>query len=278
MKNFILYLIFIMLLVSCERYSEVDLELPFKDKLVAVSFVEEGSNTFQLALTRTTPVQSSMYLQEPNYMTDAAVTLKTPDRSYLLNYNTETKFYETTMPAESFEEGKTYQVSIEQGGETIYGSTAIPGSVTPSVSLVLDSVLESGTYTYLANISCGIKAPGTHYIAFNAFMVYSDSSIVAMLPLNQVAKPVYVLKNGEQATKMFQSAFSSEFVPPVRIEVSVMVCDKAYALYNNTLNGIDLNSSGISFGEPSILDGNMSNRIGVIGSYRYLPSYGVPLK
>ncbi len=267
-----------MLFVSCEKYSEVDLVLPFKNKLVSVSFIEEGTNVFQLALTRTTPVTGSAYLNEPNYIGDAVVTLETPGRSYVLNYDTATKFYEATMPSEFFEEGKTYQVSIAQGGETIQGSTRIPGLVTPFASVVFDSIFEGGTYTYFAKISCGIQNPGTHYISVGALMVYSDSSVVPMIPASVLTKPVSVLKNGEQTTQTFISAFSSEFVPPVRIDVLITVCDEAYALYNNSLNGIDLGSSGIPFGEPYIMYGNMSNKIGTIGAYRYLPLYSVPLK
>lgn len=278
MKKYILYIVSLMLLVSCEKYSEVDLDLPFKNKLVAVSFIEEGSNMFQLALTRTTPVQNTAYLYEPNYITDAEVTLHTPGQSYALTYDTATKVYETTMPAEFFEEGKNYRVSVAQGGETIHGNTHIPGLVTPFASVVLDSVFQYDTYTYFAKISCGITNPGRHNIKLGALMVYSDSSVVPMLQANLVTKPISRLRSGEQTTQTFQSAFSSEFISPVRIDVIIMVCDDVYATYINSLNGVDMSSSGVPFGEPYIMYGNMSNKIGVMGAYRYLPSYSVPLK
>lgn len=277
MKKITAWFLLILLFASCERYDDVNFKLPFKSKLVSVCFIEEGSADIQLALTRTTPVIGNPYPAEPNYVPDATVIMKTPGQSYTLTYDPISRLYETTMP-EQFEEGKTYSIEIAQGNETITGFTQIPPTVTPYASIRLDSVSDNGTYSYLVNITCGIREAGKHNISVHAQMVYEDSSVVPMMAYEILSKPVNRIGEGETITRTFISGFSSEFIRPVRVDVIVMLCDDPYTIYNNNLSGVDWNSSGTPVGEPNITYGTMSNRIGVLGAYRYLPGVSVHLK
>ncbi len=254
-------------LVSCERYEEIEVDAPYKPKVVVSSFLQSKSNMLFVAVTRSQPVFNVEPLSQlentPTYIKDASVTFRQGANSYTLLYDTIQNVYRMDMPTE-IHAGELYELTVTSGNETVQGTTTIPESVNADLKLQFDSTLQwDGTYQYRATIKCTLLDAGKHYILLYPILVYSDST-TNMMYTDGIGK-IMEISGGETVTTTFLSSFSAIGVTSERIEVAIVACDKAFA--KNSTNVLDLFGSNISpFTEPAITYSNMTGGIGVIGS------------
>lgn len=255
------------LFVSCERSEEIEVDAPYKPKVVVSCFLRGQSNVLLVAVTRSQPVfnvePTPGVESTPTYIKDAFVTIQQGLNHYTLTYDTTENLYKMDIPGE-IHAGEQYELTVTSGNDVVKGTTTIPKIVNVSLGLVLDSTVQwDGSYQYRATISCKMLDAGKHYIGLYPILVYSDSSKYMMYA--EAMDRIIEIAEGETTTKKFVPSFSSTDITPVRVEVIIATCDKAYA--KNINRTLDLFGSSISpFIEPAITYSNMSGGIGVIGS------------
>jgi hypothetical protein len=259
----------LMLLTGCERYEDVEIDVPYKPKLVTACFLQAQSSTVLVAVSRSLPVfnnQSKPWGEDNiEYVTNASVVLQRGSTKYYLTYDTAQKLYQADLPV-AVQSGEQYELVVTSGDNTSRGTTIIPGIVNTNSSIKLDSSLQwDGSYLYTATLNATLVDPGKHYVDFMPVIVYVDSSNEMMY--TQDIGVIKELNQGETISRTFKTTQGIVGRYPIRIELIVMNCDEAYA--RNTNRVVDLMSGigGIPFSEPAVTYSNMSNGIGTFGSF-----------
>lgn len=280
MKRGILYILFLLVFAGCERYENIEIDAPYKPKIVTACFLQGLSNEVQVAVTRSQPVfnvePKPGFESAPEYIKDAKVMLQQGFNIYFLDFDSVTNFYQASLPS-TINAGEKYELTITSGNETSKGSTTIPGKVNAAIQMKFDSTLQSdGLYQYQATITCTPTDPGKHYLEFYPILFYADSSMALMDP--GMFTKITELNQGQSVTKTFYSTVSMNGVPPVRLELMIVTGDEGYA--KNSKGVFDI-TGGFGFSpfiDPAITYTNMSGGIGITGSYNPETRYTFNLK
>lgn len=269
MKNisYICVLFLVILLGSCERYDYLDLNIPFKQKIVAVTLLEAGNVDIQVSLTHTFPVYENQNF-DIRLVKDAEVYLQHPRETIQLVYSEDEQMYKGTLTTGPLEEGETWTVFVKGAEESIEGTTTIPVSASPVFTTKLDRVIQYDLPAYRLSISSRFPEGGTHNLKLDVKMIYSDSGVY------QTQTQISRLEGGNASEDVLISMLSSEPDYPVRVEITPFLCDDHYLNYSKLL---EKGNQGIPFSEPVISSGSMSNNLGLAGSYVKLPTQIIPL-
>lgn len=279
MNKIFLFILFIMVLAGCERYDDVDIDIPYKPKIVTYCFLQTSSTEVQVAVARSQPVFNTTPKPgaepEPEYITDATVMLQQNFNIYFLEYDTASKLYQVSLPS-AIKANEHYKLTVTSGSETSTGSTTLPGKVNANVQVKFDSTLQSeGLYQYSATITCTPTDPGKHYIELYPILFYDDSITEPDLMGSTTISKVTELNQGQSVTKTFYSTVSINGVSPARLELMIVNCDEAYAKNTYSIFSSPLFSP---FQDPAITYTNMSGGIGLFGSYNPETRYTFNLK
>lgn len=261
--------IFLLVLSSCERTENIDAEIPFKSKLIVASIINADDSVIRVSVSRTTPYIGAVPRSEFPAMMDARVLISGSAGSINLIFDASEQLYLGTASPSTIKSGETYKIEVWQNNEYVTGSTVIPDSSTSVSSMLYDSLLSSGYTTYRARFRCTNTGAHLSNIYLYPFMVYSDSTRYPMM--FQQADRIRKLAPCEMMEQEYYGIFASEFVYPVRIELMTYVYDPVYTRYLNQVMNMSMSgASGNPFAEPYIQYSNMSNGIGVFGSYRLI--------
>lgn len=252
-----------LMLTSCEKYETIEYDVPFKSKVVAASFLNPDENQIAVWLTRTTKPIGTEMPQEPIIIKDAEVTLMHEGNSYNLVYDNINETYVGDMDTIPFEPGKTYSLLIKTADETVTGTTTIPLPATTESTIKVDSAYNINGLTYFVTFNTKQLSPQTNHIFLYPYMVYDDSSRYAMF--YEGRDKIRALGSGQNFSQTFTSSYTG--ARAIRVELLIFTCDEHYALYQNKSASFNYGSLGMAFGEVSITYSNMSNKIGVFGSY-----------
>lgn len=271
----VLLLFMISVFYSCERFEEVDLELPYEEKAVAACFLNAEEATLTVWLQKTYPVIGVEMPTEPIWIADAQVLLESGSATIPFTYDSNGRFYTADVSSTPLEVGKTYKLSITTAdGKVINGSTTIPNPISTIQTLQFDSLLSYKGSTYSAKFSItNTSNQGSYLLAF-PYLVFADSSRFPFY-FNERDRVVYLEPN-KQITQVYTCPIFGQ--EPVRMELLLYTTDKPYAQYYNKNATIDYASLGIPFAEASVTYSNMSNGIGIIGSYTFSGTQSFPLK
>lgn len=256
-------ILFILLFIGCTREKEVDLKIPFKQKLVSAIFIGEGDSMFTAILTYTTPVFNTPPSQQIVYATKAKAQIKNNGNNYDLFYQEPTSNYESAINAIKVKANETYYLEANDGKEIVTGFTTIPEEGDFDIDLKLDSS-NNDAYFYNAKIKCKLISNQKIAVKLVAIMFYNDSSFSLMS--ENIFLPITELNKGEVLERTLSAVKPNEFTHPVRIECYGVVCNDVYKNYYNATSGINF-SSFLPLGEPNITYSNLSNKIGIIASY-----------
>lgn len=269
-----------MAIAGCERYDDLEVDIPYKPKIVTACFLQGLSDEVQVAVTRSQPVfnvePKPGFEPAPEYIKDATVILHQGFNVYPLHFDSTTNFYYALLPS-TIQAGQKFELTVTTGNETSEGSTIIPGKVNANVQMKFDSTLQyDGLYQYRATVTCTPTDPGKHYLEFYPILYYADSSM-ALMDEGTFAT-ITTLNQGQSVTKTFFSTVSMNGVPPVRLEFMIVNGDEGYA--KNSKSVFDL-TGGFGFSpfiDPAITYTNMTGGIGITGSYNPETRYVFNLK
>jgi hypothetical protein len=282
MNNIISYIILITLFAGCERYDDVEVDVPYKPKIVTSTFLRAQTTLVQVAVTRSLPVfnaeQTSGMESSPEYIKDATVMLQKGSETFFLTYDPDQQIYLFDLPS-PIQAGERYELTVTSKNETSKGSTTIPGKVNIQAQLAFDSILqEDGSYQYLATLSFTLHDKGKHYLDFVPVLVYNDSSSNIDMMYTQGFGTITELTQGETATKVFVSSINAIGMSPQRLDLYVANCDEPYSRNANRsvdlIGGVGL----IPFLDPVTTYSNMSGGIGIMGSFNMETKYTFNLK
>lgn len=253
---------------SCSREDEIDLHVPFKKRLVAEVFIGEGDSVFNAILTHTKPVFGEPNNSMPDYVKDANAYIGKGSEQINLSFNGNfSQYYSDALPYK-IKSGENYYFEASDGNEKVYGSTTIPEKPNLSYSVKLDSSINDA-YFYNATITCTNQSEKSGYIRVMARIIFSDSSYGTMF--ENSFNEIKLLGKNQSIQRKLYSYKPSEFVYPVRIEISGINCDEAYAKYYNNTTPFNFYNI-LPINEPTIAYSNMSNKIGIIASYSSAPT------
>jgi hypothetical protein len=267
-----LFILILMLLVSCERYDDVEVDIPYKPKIVTTCLVQSGSNQLQVAVTLSQPVFNRETTpgaeNSPTYITDAIVTIQQGSNTYTLVYDENENLYLFDLPSPILA-GQAYDLTVTAGDKQSTGFTTIPSKANTHTTLQFDSVLlYDETYQYIARASTKLLDPGKQYLDFYPVIVYSDSSRSLMYTEGGTTTTLTEVKQGQTVHKTFlPQEIKDPGIYPERLELIVVNCDEGYGKnilsITNLFGGISLSP----FSDPAITYSNMKGGIGIIGSY-----------
>jgi hypothetical protein len=184
--------------------------------------------------------------------------------------------YVATLP-NAIQTGEVYSITVTSGSTESKGSTTIPGKVSTNTHIQFDSILQyDDTYQYRVVMTTKLLEAGKHYLDFFPVLVYEDSTRDLMYA--EGISTISELNQGQTVTKTFVSSFSSFGAAPIRVDLTVVNCDEGYG--KSTLRILDL-FGGINlspFTDPGITYSNMTNGIGIIGSYNPETQYSFDLR
>jgi hypothetical protein len=276
-KHIIPFLILFVLMASCERYEDADIDLPYKNKLVAVTFLEEGSDSISLILTRTQPVFESPLLPS-EAITDADVYIRTSRETLKLSFNEQISQYTGKLHAGVLLAGETCRISILQNNEEVTGSTVIPVDVTSVISVKSGKTVENGYYLDVYDVKYKIQEPGTYNVLLHASVVYSDSSVVPLIvQTGDLSTNIQKITSGIEMQMRFRSLITSNDIHPVRLEIIPQLCNDDYTNYHLSISSDLSLGLGTTGSEAVLIYSNMSNRIGITAAYNILPAISVDL-
>ncbi len=269
MKKLSQYLfICLVLLSSCSREDEIDLHVPFKKRLIAEVFIGEGDSAFNAILTHTKPVFGEPSNSMPVYVPDANAFISKGAEQINLNFNGNFSQYYSDVLLNKVRSGESYYFEATDGNEKVYGSTTIPEKPILSFTVKLDSSINDAYY-YNTTITCTNQSEKPDYIRVMARVIFSDSTYGMMFE-NSFNEIKQLAKNQSIQRKLY-SYKTSEFAFPVRIEISGINCDEAYAKYYNNTTPFNFYNI-LPINEPTMAYSNMSNKIGIIASYSSAPT------
>ncbi len=270
-----LLLFMLCILYSCERFEEVNLELPYEEKAVAACFLNAEEATLTVWLQKTYPVIGVEMPTDPIWITNAQVTLESGSTTIPFTYDSPGRFYTADVSSTPLEVGKTYKLSIiTSDGVVISGSTVIPYPISTSQTLQFDSLLSYKGSTYSARFNITNTSTQGAYLLAIPYMVFADSNRFPFY-FNERDRVVYLEPN-KQINQVFTCPIIGQEL--VRMELLLYTTDKPYAQYFNKNATIDYASLGVPFAEASVTYSNMSNGIGIIGSYTFSGAQSFPLK
>jgi hypothetical protein len=256
----LLMMAFIIPFVSCQKEKEVELDIPYKPKLVAGMVLIAGDSIASAIITRTTPVVNVPFPEGPSYYSNAQVLLSNPNQQLQLTYDSFSNMY-YALSANTFKPNEQYDISIQSEYGKTTGSTILPLPATTEIS-VSQTIVKQNTYNEVSiRLNCTNTSSGNRNIKLIPVAIFSDSSRAELISTDEVK--VYEVA----ANQSFINSFST-FVSPgteiVRIELEVLSCDIHYTRYVNTTQGLYLQE--LPFVEPKIPYSNLSSKIGILAS------------
>lgn len=264
MKKLLFFSWLLLALVSCERNEILDVDLPFKDLVVTHAFIEAGSSTVVVYLTRTTRVIGTSQPSTPTYEEDAQVYFDYNNTAYKLEYDSVAKLYTIDIGGPILA-GSFCKVRVYKDGKEVYGETVLPQKVDIDLMLASkDTIDYNGLRTVRYNFRVKLKSGGSAPILIQPTMILQDSS---SLPFSFIgSQRVTILKEGEEIEHSFIDGYGLIHAA-VHIKAIAYHCDPVYAKYYNRFGMFSFGDLEGPFGEPYITSSNMSNGIGNIGSY-----------
>jgi len=256
------------LLSSCSREDEIVLNVPYKKKLVAEIFIGEGDSVFNAILTHTKPVFGEASNSMPDYVSNANAFISKGAEQINLVFNGNFSQYYSDVIPNKIKSGESYYFEASDGNEKVYGSTIIPEKPNLFYSVKLDSSINDA-YFYNATINCTNLSEKPGYIRVMARVIFSDSSNGMMFE-NSFNEIKLLAKNHSIQRKLYCYK-PNDFVYPIRIEISGINCDEAYAKYYNNTTPFNFYNI-LPINEPTIAYSNLSNKIGIIASYSSAPT------
>ncbi|MES2780869.1 MAG: DUF4249 family protein [Bacteroidota bacterium] len=265
MKKYISIILVVFVLAGCERQEDVDIDVPYKKKLVAAVFIGAGDSLINATLTYTTPVFGAVPAMDAKYATSATGVLSYNGLATDFNYDSMNLNYTAfTLPHYALA-GETYQVNFDDKELSINGKTTIPFPVTMDIQMEFDSSENLTLPQYRATFTCRVTGDFPAYVRIFPVLVMDDS--LTFMPMyGETFKPIKQLQKGDVFTEKYIAASAINGLYPAFIRCIIITCDEAYARYYNATQGIDF-SSIIPGTEPLQVYSNMSNHIGIIASY-----------
>lgn len=280
-RNNVLLFCFTLLLVACERYEFVDVNLDFKSKTVASLVVKADSAEVSLMLSQTTPIvgaSNKQEAQDPSYITDAEVYLINRNVRYPFVYDTVAKRYFADLLGTTIKSGERYDLKVVTSTETVTGYTQVPEVPSIQCTIFPESVVKNGIDYTQVRISYTLLYPASANILLTPILVANDSSEIPLRILN-FEKQVVKIKRGETVEQVFESY---DYFPLPgyinRLKLKITSCDDAYSQYYNKYTSIDFGDLSSPFGQPQITYSNLSNGIGVMGSFVLADEQSFPMK
>lgn len=254
----------LLLLTSCERYQDVALDVPFDEKVVANCFLNPNENTVSVWLQKTVPVLNSEPIYEPYWLSDADVSIQTPTGVIVLTYDSMARIYSADVSSNPIEKGGTYKLNVIHPLQSTSGVTTIPQPTDVKLDLVFDTTYS--TYlgkTYRAKIKCQNTGANEAYILMSPLIQLFDSMYYPLY-FNS-ANRVQLIKPGQTIEQVFTTPAAG--VSVAKVMVNCYTTDMYYAKYINKNSAFDFSSIGVPYAEASVTYSNMSNKIGLMGSY-----------
>ncbi len=265
MRNHIRIIGICIFLFACQKEQVVNFTVPQKQKLFAACFIGDIDSITSVYLVRTKPIIGSETLDK-EIITDASVQISTFNQNINLSFNDMLEIY-TTQPHElKIKPGIAYTLNVTEGNESVRGTTVLPVPATVLLNTKIDSSLEAGDFfnTYHIETTCTKTSPGKQPVRLAAFVVFEDSSKVELKADEKTL--MYELEQNKSQTNHFTLFGYNIFSKPVRLEIMVLTTDEAYYKYHQNIEKYELNFF-IPFSEPYFIYSNMSNKIGITGSY-----------
>jgi hypothetical protein len=283
MKTPILSIICLLCFVitSCERYEDIEVDAPYKPKLVASCFLQADNNELRVSVTRSKPYfgeVESPETSQPDYVTNATVELSQGGNRYTLTYDSNENQYVYMMPTSTIGAGQNYSIDVSGDGKHLTGTTQIPGKLNTQIKVLFDSIpFGDGTYQYRVTITCTLLDAGSYHVQLFPMMVYADSMRYPMYLENFGLNRIETLQQGQSLTRTFLSSFSASSIPPVGVEAIVLNADEGYARNEAHIYESMMAGAGSPFVEPAITYSNMKGEegIGVIGSFTIASQYRI---
>jgi hypothetical protein len=255
-----------------------------KPKLVIQCFISPDDSNQKVWVWQSNPVFVPDTNNNGNYSSlpvkNAIVTLIENDQRYLYQYDENSMGY---IPASNFPElhaGSTYQLEVTAPGlEKVSASTTMPVNVPQSAHIDTIETATNPDYGYQEDrYSCyfrDIAGETNHYSASLDIMGrFPDSSLYLAVTLQSEQGLITdEEKDGELIKLTFK--FTHGMIDGVNLDsmatMNIYVMDEPSWLYNTSLKKtFQSNSTQNPFAEPVIMYSNITNGLGIFGSYRKL--------
>lgn len=268
-----------LLLIACERYELVDVNLKFKSKVVASLIMQGDSAVGSLMLTRTTPVIGTKTADSPAYITNGEVYLTNRNVRYPFVYDSTTQRYMVDLGGTSFMPGERYDLKVITPNEVVTGSAVVPVAPQIQCTVFQESVPRNGAYYNQVRIRYTLIAPAVANIYLSPSFVNDDSSETILSNVVYNDKLVTRIKQGETLEKVYGSYYPFELPGFVaRLKLKIASCDDVGASYYNKYGMEAFDGFGGPFQQPIIAISNLSNGIGILGALTLAPEQSFPIK
>jgi hypothetical protein len=253
-----------LLFLACEREQEVELQIPYKKKLVAVVFIDATSDRQFATLTYTQPASTpSNEYPEPLYVKNATGYFETKDGIIPFEFDSFSNSYAADL-GRIREFGETFGVVFSDGNETIKGRTILPDSVSAEVNIQFDSSFISGNWVYHFTVESKLLSNKPAYYSNVQASVVNDDGGINILSDFLVNK-VEIAQPGGVARQKY-SINKLEGITPVSVMYQIISCNVDLIAHHNS-TGVPGFETFLPNSQPIMHYSNMSNDIGIIAAY-----------
>lgn len=270
-KQHIYLIISVLFFISCEKTVD-NVEVPdVEPKLVAACFLEAGSDTATLKLTRSIPI---FHASSGNYddVKNAQVSISDGQNSVQLQYKNSYLYgdgiYFAHLGALQATEGQEFRLKITTpDGEEISSSCKVPSSPTTKIDLLdYDSIPNEWGYSTEYSFRFQLQDLGpdeTSYYYFTVLGFWTDpfgNRYEDELYSENYGENYQKIKKGDKAIMKFQSYDSYD-----SLRILAYKTDEHYYHYHHS---VSIYEGDNPFAEPVIIYSNIENGLGVFCAYQ----------
>lgn len=279
MKKIFIYILIstiISIQLSCE--TDANIPIPSQDpKFVLTSFVNLERDSQYFTLTQSDPLFDGSNVDNEKYIDAAVVTVSNGISNVQLPYNYNYNAYLLDASAMKINYNTNYTIHVEYQGKAINSSFSTFDSAAIVINEIkIDSILKTdefgfSTKTYYANVKWQDPASEKNYYCLEMFGLFrSDFGQIIRVPLSDYYGSVYLSDEGKNGTEMTRTmeAYTTMFgdfgQTYLGFDVVISKTDEHYYRYFKSLQNY---VGDDPFSEPSLVYTNITNGLGVIGSY-----------
>jgi Domain of unknown function (DUF4249) len=266
----------LLLLTACERYQDVEVEVPYKPKPVVVCMLGSGLNRVAVSVTKSTPVFGSEinYQSSPKYITDARISLVGDQQEWGFAYDADLSLYYADLGNDAIQTGKRYTLRVMAENQVLEGSVVVPPPVNKNINISRETFFDDSGTLQFHRVRITYTGDGSEwYEAAYPYLIYPDSNRFLMSEENNDRGASRKLEAGETITRSFLSTVALPGYDPVGLALNMWNCDNGFGR-NESQSSYLVGNSGFPFGETGITFSNMKGPgIGVLGSYNPATTY-----
>jgi Domain of unknown function (DUF4249) len=275
-KIYAIIFMFSVSLVACE--TDADIEIPAQDpKLVVSSFLNPGVEFQYLKVYMSDPIFDGSTVDNTLMINNANVSISDGVQNVSFGYDFNVDSYVLPRTDMNIDYNKEYTITVSYDGKTVKSTIKTVSNVPLILDEVkIDSILEDdpfgGSYTtYLGYVKWQDPPNETNYYCLELYgLIKNINGDTTRISMSDFYSTVYISDDGKNGSSMNATIEAYQYTPEqigngyVGYELLLTKTDEHYYKYFKSLQNY---GGDDPFSEPSLIYSNISNGLGLFGSY-----------